>query len=118
VYFGAFNRLLDSMPRFQVLARLPDEIMDGLREMMYENFGREVLDAIVNEELAPKIDIPALMFHDTGDNVTPVDDSRAIARAWSRARLVETSGLGHRGALQSGSIHEQVVQFLKDGMVR
>ena len=118
VYFGAINRLLDSLPRFQVLARLPDEVMDGLREMMDENFGREVLDAIVNEKLAPRIDIPALMFHDTGDNVTPVDDSRAIARAWSRARLVETSGLGHRGALQSEAIHEQVVQFLKDGIVK
>ena len=118
VYFGAFNRLLDSLPRFQVLARLPDEIMDGLREMMYENFGRRLLNSIVNEELAPRIDIPVLMFHDTVDNVTPVDDSRAIARAWSRARLVETSGLGHRGALQSGSIHEQVVRFLKDGRVK
>ena len=118
VYFGAFNRLLDSLPRFQDLASLSDEIMDGLRKMMYENFGRAVLDAIVNEELAPRIDIPALMFHDTGDNVTPVEDSRAIARAWSRARLVETSGLGHRGALQSGPIHEQAVRFLKDGIVK
>ena len=91
--------------------------MDGLRKMIYENFGREVLDAIVNEDLAPKIDIPALMFHDTGDNVTPVDDSRAIARSWSRARLIETSGLGHRGALQSESIHQQVVRYLRGGSV-
>lgn len=118
VYFGAFNRLLDSLPRFQVLARLSDEIIDGLREMIYETFGRDVLDAIVNEELAPRIEIPALMFHDTTDNVTPIEDSRAIAHAWSRAQLIETSGLGHRGALQSGQIHEQVVRFLKDGMAR
>ncbi|HEX5839624.1 MAG TPA: alpha/beta fold hydrolase [Anaerolineales bacterium] len=118
VYFGAFNRLLDSLPRFQVLAGLSDQIVDGLREMIYENFGRQLLDSIVNEELAPRIDIPSLMFHDTGDNVTPVDDSRAVARAWSRARLIETSGLGHRGALQSESIHEQVVQFLKNESVK
>ena len=49
VYFGAFNRLLESLPRFQALANLPDEIIDGLRNMIYENFGRDVLDAIVNE---------------------------------------------------------------------
>src|SRR5512134_2142077 len=30
VYLGAFNRLLDSLPRFQVLARLPDEMIEGL----------------------------------------------------------------------------------------
>jgi len=113
VYFGAFNRLLDSLPRFQVLASLTDEITSGLREMIYENFGRDVLDAIVNEKLAPQIHIPALMFHDVADNVTPISDSRDIAGAWQHAQLIETSGLGHRGALQSKEIHEQVVRFLK-----
>jgi pimeloyl-ACP methyl ester carboxylesterase len=113
VYFGSFNRLLDSLPRFQVLAGLPDEIMIGLRAMIYENFGKDVLDRIVNEELAPQIDIPALMFHDTADNVTPIEDSRAIARVWNQARLIETDGLGHRGALQSISVHEQVINFLR-----
>jgi len=114
VYFGAFNRLMDSLPRFQVLAQLPDEIMEGLRAMIHENFGRDVLEAITNEALTPRIDIPALMFHDAADNVTPVEDSRAIARVWQHARFIETEGLGHRGALQSKSVHEQVVKFLKD----
>ncbi len=81
--------------------------------MMYENFRREILDAIVNEKMVPLIQIPALMFHDVADNVTPVEDSRSVARAWQHAGLIETEGLGHRGALQSKSIHEQVVKFLK-----
>jgi pimeloyl-ACP methyl ester carboxylesterase len=113
VYFGAFNQLLESLPRFQVLAGLSDEIMDGLRSMIYDHFGKDVLDAIVNEKLTPQIHIPTLMFHDVADNVTPVEDSRSIARVWKTAQLIETDGLGHRGALQSKSIHEQVVQFLK-----
>lgn len=112
VYFGAFNRLLDSLPRFQALAGLPDQVMDGMRAMMYENFAREVLESITNEVLAPQIDIPALMFHDAADNVTPVDDSRTVARVWKQAQLIETAGLGHRGALQSRTIHEQVVNFI------
>ena len=114
VYFGAFNQLLESLPRFQVMAGLPDELMDGFRSMLYENFGRDVLEAITNESLTPQIHIPALMFHDEMDNVTPVEDSRAIARVWKHAHYVETEGLGHRGALQSKSIHEQVVKFLKE----
>jgi pimeloyl-ACP methyl ester carboxylesterase len=114
VYFGAFNQLLESLPRFQVIAGLPDEIMDGFRAMLYEKFGRDVLDAITNEKLTPYIHIPALMFHDVADNVTPVEDSRAIARVWNQVRYIETNGLGHRGALQSKSIHEQVVKFLKE----
>jgi pimeloyl-ACP methyl ester carboxylesterase len=74
-----------------------------------------VLDAIVNEQLAPQIDVPVLMFHDTADNVTPIEDSRTIARTWIQARLIETEGLGHRGALQSKSVHEEVISFLRNG---
>jgi pimeloyl-ACP methyl ester carboxylesterase len=111
VYFGAFNQLLESLPRFQVMAGLSDELMDGFRAMLYENFQRKVLDAITNELLTPRIHIPALIFHDAADNVTPVEDSRAIARVWKHAHYIETQGLGHRGALQSKPIHEQVVKF-------
>ena len=112
VYFGAFNQLLDSLPRFQVLAGLPDQVMEAFRVMLLEEFGQGVLEAITNESLTPRIDIPALMFHDATDNVTPVEDSRSIARVWKQAQLIETEGLGHRGALQSKSIHEQVIRFL------
>jgi len=113
VYLGAFNRLLDSLPRFQALAGLPDAIAEGLRSMIYEKFGKDLLDSIVNERMTQEIDIPALMFHDKADNVTPVEDSRAIARVWKRASLIETEGLGHRGALQSKEIHAQILEFLK-----
>ena len=113
IYFGAFNRLMDSLPRFQVISGLPDAIIDGFRDRLYENFGEGVLEAIVHERLAPQIDIPVLMFHDVADNVTPLEDSRAIAQAWKSAHYIETEGLGHRGALQSQEIHEQVVKFLK-----
>ncbi|MBI3167888.1 MAG: alpha/beta hydrolase [Chloroflexi bacterium] len=113
VYLGSFNRLLDSLPRFQVLANLPDEVIQGLSDMISENFGKDVLDEIVNENLVKQIRIPALMFHDRSDNVTPVEDSRAIANTWNEAQYIETNGLGHRGALQSAEVHEQVVKFLK-----
>jgi pimeloyl-ACP methyl ester carboxylesterase len=116
VYLGAFNRLMDSLPRFQVQAGFSDEIMEGLHSLLYENFERAVLESITNESLTPQIDIPALMFHAVNDNVTPIEDSRAIARVWMHAHLFEIDGMGHRGALQSKIIHEQVVKFLKHGM--
>src|SRR5574341_1941706 len=112
-YFGSFNRLMDSLPRFQALANLPDAVIEGLRLLIYQNFGQAVVESIANDLLTPHIDIPALMFHDTTDNVTPIEDSRAIAQVWKSARLIETKGLNHRGALQSDAIHRQVVEFLK-----
>ncbi len=114
VYLGAFNRLLDSLPRFQALAQLPDSIMVGLRAMFDVNFGRDVLESITNESLAPRIPIPALMFHDAGDNVTPIEDSRSVVQVWKSAKLIETQGLGHRGALQSEIVHKQILEFLKE----
>jgi len=113
VYFGSFNRLMEALPRFQALAQLPDAVIEGLSAMINKNFDRNLLDSIVNADLAPKTGLPALMFHDRADNVTPVEDSRAIAAAWLDAQYVETNGLGHRGALQSKEIHEQVINFLK-----
>ena len=113
VYFGAFNRLMDSLPRFQVLAHLADDVIDVMHNLFYEKFGKDVLEAIVNEELVKQINIPALMFHDAADSVTPAEDSRAIAKVWKSAKLIETKDLGHRGALQAKEIHEQVVEFLK-----
>jgi pimeloyl-ACP methyl ester carboxylesterase len=113
VFFGAFNRLLDSLPRFQVIAQLPDELIHALREMMYAKFSEDILEEIVNEDFVKQIQIPALMFHDRSDEVTPVEDSRAVANAWADAQYVETNGLGHRGALQSADVHEQVIKFLK-----
>jgi pimeloyl-ACP methyl ester carboxylesterase len=114
IYLGSFNRLMDSLPRFQVLAGLSDSIMDGVRSKICEDFGQDVLDAIVNESMAQEINIPTLMFHDKADKVTPVEDSRAIARVWEHARLIETEGLNHRGALKSEEIHTQIIRFLKD----
>ena len=113
IYLGSFNRLMESLSRFQAQANLPDAVIEGLRAMIHENFEGDVLDSIVNETLTQQINIPALMFHDTADNVTPIEDSRAIAKMWKNAKFIETEGLGHRGALQSKEIHEQVVKFLK-----
>jgi pimeloyl-ACP methyl ester carboxylesterase len=112
IYLGSFNRLLDSLPRFQAIANLSDSIMDGVRSRIYEDFGQDVLDAIVNESMTQEIHIPALMFHDKADDVTPIEDSRAISRAWNSASLIETEGLNHRGALKSKEVHTQIIRFL------
>jgi len=113
VYFGAHNRLADTLTRFQAAANLPDVVMQGLRDFLDGRFGKNIVLSIANEGLVPEISIPALMFHDVTDKVTPIEDSRAIARVWESAQLIETEGLGHRSILRSDRINEQVVEFLK-----
>lgn len=52
--------------------------MDGFCDMHYERFGYETLDQIADEELAPQITIPALMFRNVMDDITPIEDSRVM----------------------------------------
>lgn len=113
VYLGSLNRLMDTLPRFQQLAHLPDIIIHGLCDLFYANFGQAVLDSVVNQHFVQRLTTPLLMFHDVTDPITPIEDSRAIAAASPNARLVETEGLGHRGALQSEEIHGQIIAFLQ-----
>lgn len=55
---------------------------------------------------------PLLVIHDAGDTVVPPEDGRAIAAAWPGARLVTTSGLGHRTIVRAPEIVQQAVAFI------
>jgi pimeloyl-ACP methyl ester carboxylesterase len=103
---------MDSVPRFQQMAGLNDEIIANLTRAIEESFGKDVLASIVNETLASQLAIPTLMFHDELDPVTPVQDSLEIARAWPAAELIVTKGLGHRRALRNDEIIHKVVSFI------
>jgi pimeloyl-ACP methyl ester carboxylesterase len=55
---------------------------------------------------------PLLLVHDRLDAETGWSDSAAIARSWPRARLVTTSGLGHRRILRDPAVVAEVVGFV------
>ncbi len=56
---------------------------------------------------------PALLIHDRDDTDVPPDSGRAIAAAWPGARLVETTGLGHRAIMRDPAVAAHVVEFLR-----
>lgn len=58
-----------------------------------------------------RISIPLLLVHDEGDTVNPVGDSMAYAEAVPGARLIRTTGLGHRAILKDAAVVAQVVAF-------
>jgi pimeloyl-ACP methyl ester carboxylesterase len=55
---------------------------------------------------------PLLLVHDRGDAETSWSDSAAIAQAWPEARLVSTSGLGHRRILRAPAVVAEVTGFV------
>ena len=56
--------------------------------------------------------IPALIVHDCDDATVPIDDGKAIARAWPGARLLTTAGLGHWRVLTDANVAREVSEFL------
>jgi pimeloyl-ACP methyl ester carboxylesterase len=59
---------------------------------------------------------PLLLVHDRQDAETGWSDSAAIARSWPHARLVTTSGLGHRRILRAPAVVDEVVEFVAAGL--
>jgi pimeloyl-ACP methyl ester carboxylesterase len=55
---------------------------------------------------------PLLLVHDRLDTETGWSDSAAIAATWPAARLVTTSGLGHRRILRDPAVVAEVAGFL------
>jgi pimeloyl-ACP methyl ester carboxylesterase len=55
---------------------------------------------------------PLLLVHDRQDAETGWSDSAAIAHSWPHARLVTTSGLGHRRILRAPAVVTEVVEFV------
>jgi len=105
-------KLREALGRFITRRNLGDAVEDDLVARMDELFGPRVwLDSAL-DEIAPQLDIPALLFHDRGDAEIPYADSVRTARTWSGSRLITTTGLGHRSLLRDPTLIAQAVEFV------
>lgn len=62
--------------------------------------------------VGPRIDLPVLVVHDTGDTINRFADGQAFQQAIAGARLLQTSGLGHRKILKDEAVLQEVANFL------
>jgi pimeloyl-ACP methyl ester carboxylesterase len=113
VCISGLCRLLEAMKMFCAVRKLPREDEENLKLLMERRFGAGVWDDSSVDRLAPKLNIPALLFHDREDWEVPSHHSEVIARAWPGSRLVLTEGLGHRRILQDEQVIAQAVVFLQ-----
>jgi pimeloyl-ACP methyl ester carboxylesterase len=58
----------------------------------------------------------ALVIHDRDDPDVPFDHAERIVAAWPGARLVPTTGLGHRVILRDPEVVRRAVEFLREGV--
>jgi pimeloyl-ACP methyl ester carboxylesterase len=69
-------------------------------------------DARVQAAHADVDDVPTLIVHDRKDPQTPYGDAVSLLEALPDARLITTTGLGHRRILSDPEVVSQVVDFI------
>lgn len=112
VFSGAMRRLSDALDWFASMTSLPPEYIPTMRTWIERDFGEDVWERTSTDKLVADVNIPALLFHDREDTITPFQSSQAIAKAWPGAELVATTGLGHRRILRDSQVIEQAVDFI------
>lgn len=81
----------------------------GMEKRIEERTGRKMSDYDISE---PPLDLPSLILHDRGDRQTPFAHAELIASRWPNARLVDTTGLGHRRILTAPSVIGEIREFV------
>lgn len=101
--------------RFCDALRLSPDVRDATRARL----GRRLGVALEEVDLARRVgETPLLVFHDRDDREVPWSDGDAIARAWPRAALISTDGLGHRRILRDEAVTARAASFVVERLTR
>lgn len=99
--------------KFSDTLHLGKRIRNALVENIEKRFGATVWQESAMVENVRKHDLPVLVIHDTDDLDVPWQEGRDVAAAWPDAKLVTTSGLGHRRILKDENVIQATVEFVK-----
>lgn len=93
--------------------RVPPPVMARMRSRVESRLGVRWSDLNVLT-MAGSLDTPLLVVHDRDDAEVPWPDGAALCEAWPGARLVTTTGLGHRRVLREPSVVSEAVAFIAE----
>jgi pimeloyl-ACP methyl ester carboxylesterase len=98
---------------FELEERLgtPRALLERVRERLERRFGLPWRELEIRE-LARHAHQPLLIVHDRDDREVPFLDGRELFRSWPGARLLATSGLGHRRILREEKVVAETARFL------
>jgi pimeloyl-ACP methyl ester carboxylesterase len=103
----------DFVARFGDILGLDDSVLHRMKLRIEQRFFRKWTDYSL-AHIAPAMTSPLLVVHDRDDSETYWNDGAALAQAWPGARMITTSGLGHRRILREPRVVEAVVQFVAE----
>jgi pimeloyl-ACP methyl ester carboxylesterase len=98
---------------FLRLIRLPERALPSMVRALEERVGAPMASFEI-EAFAPRIGVPVLVVHDTDDREVPYADGPRLASLLG-AKLLTTSGLGHRRILYAPEVVAAIVEFIEEG---
>lgn len=102
---------VDYTVRFGEILDLDRTVVEGLQRRIEERFMRKWSDYSLSRT-AREMTTPLLVVHDRDDRETYWSEGKALAEAWPGARLITTTGLGHRRVLRHPSVIEEASRFV------
>jgi pimeloyl-ACP methyl ester carboxylesterase len=102
---------VDYTRRFGQILQLDEEVVEGMQRRIEERFMRKWSDYSLALS-AREMTAPLLIIHDRDDQETFWREGNALAEAWPGARLISTTGLGHRKVLRDPELIEEARRFV------
>jgi len=113
VVIGSPSSVPEVLREFQELIALPPRAMPSMVRAL-EQRGGAPMESFDVATFVGHIDAPLLVVHDTDDLEVPYVNGTRLAELFG-ARLLTTSGLGHRRILYTPGVVSAVVDFVESG---
>lgn len=91
---------------------IPAAAMKVMRTLFEVRFGLDLWTRFSPLRLAQTTTIDVLIIHDDTDREVPWQEGEALAKAWPGARMLRTSGLGHRRILRDPQVITEVIAYV------
>lgn len=106
---SGFENLLKSFGKY---LRLPPTVLANVERRLHAYVGPRFW-AEFAENYTLRGEQRSLLIHDSDDYIVPLDEARRLFQHWPNARLMVTSGLGHRRILKNRAVIEESVAFIQ-----
>jgi pimeloyl-ACP methyl ester carboxylesterase len=114
VLIAAPSNAQEFTDRFAETLGLPDSVRSRMERNLEARLKFTFADLHI-PTLAAHLGTPALLVHDTGDRDVPFAGAEEVAAAWPGARLMATTGLGHRKVLHDPAVLQETRDFILAG---
>ena len=112
VAIGADNSIPRIFHYFVKKMELKPIIAKKLRQLTEQKFNGN-LDSFTSEHKALKINIPALVIHDSDDKYVNVSSAVSIRQNLKKGELLITNGLGHHKIFKNRFVIQRIIDFIK-----